>query len=156
MKPYVFIGFFVFLLAVVGKHFLLNPPQVASTALAEIRLPLQQPCDLQQTACIASDGSGRSIRFSLAPTPIPLMQELTASATTVGLADVRSARLTVEGVNMFMGYQYADLNPSSDGVWQGKLVLPVCSLEAMQWKASLRFEMATHGVNAEFPFTTSR
>ncbi len=150
MKPYVFIGFLVFLLAVVGKHFLLNQP----TSLAT--LALQTPCNLRQAPCVASDTAGHSIRFSISPTSIPLMQELTLKAETSGWGKVHSARLTVAGVNMFMGYQYADLTAGADGVLQGKLVLPVCTLETMQWQATLLAQTDTGQVSAAFPFETAR
>lgn len=156
MKPYVFIGIFIFALAVLGKTFLLTQLPATNPSQAAVALALQQPCDLRQAPCTASDAAGHAIRFSISPPTIPLMQELAVSAETAGWEAVHSARLTVEGVNMFMGYQYADLSADSTAVLRGKLVLPVCTLEAMQWQATLLVQTDAGQASAIFPFETSR
>lgn len=156
MKPYIFIGALAFALAVLGKTFLLEQLPATDPDQASQALTLQQPCDLRQAPCTASDAAGHAIRFSISPNTIPVMQELAVSAETTGWGEVGSARLSVAGVNMFMGYQYADLSTDGAAVLRGKLVLPVCTLEAMQWQATLLVQTDTGQVSATFPFESSR
>lgn len=160
MKQYFLIGLAGFVLAVIGKYFLLNsssvPDNDKSAQLPQIELSLQEPCQLREAACIARDNAGHSVRFSISPNTIPLMQDLQVTAETSGLQTVHSARLTVEGVNMFMGYQYADMQSDSTGKLNGKLILPVCTMEKMQWKADLEINIGTAILTASFPFETVR
>lgn len=159
MKQYVLIGIAGFVLAVIGKHFLLDSPHAPATddeaKLPQVQLRLQEPCNLHEAACIASNGQGRSVTFSISPQAIPLMKDLQVSAEVSGVENIRSARVTVEGVNMFMGYQYVDMQPESSGKLNGKLILPVCSMEKMQWKATLELVTDTEKIIAAYPFDTA-
>lgn len=160
MKGYILIGLAGFLLAVIGKYFLpdfVSPPPVDSSAnLPRLELTLQEPCLLREMPCTASDTAGHFVSFSLSPKNIPLMKELQVSAETSGIANIRSALLTVEGVNMFMGYQYADMRPDNTGKLNGKLTLPVCSMEKMQWKATLELVTDSVVISSSYPFETIR
>ena len=153
MKQYLFVGAVVFGLTVAGKLWL-GQSSPADAALPVMPLTLQTPCDLHQAPCVANDAAGRSISFSINPASIPLMQELVVQAETSGLSDVSSIRLMVEGVNMFMGYQYADLQATAVGHFSGKLILPVCTLEKMQWLATLEALTPAAKVQAKIPFET--
>lgn len=152
MKLYLLVAVVVFGLTVAGKLWLSG--HSPADALPAIELTVQSPCDLHQAPCTASDAAGRSIRFSINPASIPLMEELNVQADTSGLPDVSSIRLTVEGVNMFMGYQYADLQTVTAGRFSGKLILPVCTLEKMQWLATLEALTPDAKVQAKIPFET--
>ncbi|OQX12516.1 MAG: hypothetical protein BWK73_14665 [Thiothrix lacustris] len=148
---YLLLGLTVFVLTLAGKWWLDNRP---TTDLPSVGLSLQTPCDLHQAPCVASDAQGRSLRFSINPTNIPLMEELTVQVDTSGLADVNNVRLTVEGVNMFMGYQYAALKSTGATQFQGKLILPVCTLERMEWLATLDVFTADTKLQTKIPFVT--
>lgn len=160
MKGYILIALAGFVLAVIGKYFLAGfsspPPADSSANLPKLELTLQEPCVLREMPCIASDTAGRSVSFSISPKNIPLMTDLQVNAETSGMANIRSALLTVEGVNMFMGYQYADMRPDSTGKLNGKLILPVCSMEKMQWKATLELITDSVVIIATYPFDTVR
>ncbi|MDD5393541.1 MAG: hypothetical protein PHE17_11035 [Thiothrix sp.] len=142
-----------FLLSLSSAVYFFGPchKQVASV------LTLQQPCDLHAAPCLARDAAGHAIRFSLSPATLPVMQELTANAELQGLGGVTSARLTVEGANMYMGYQYAELKAAEPAnELRGKFILPVCSTEKMQWKATVSINSPTNSFSAVFPFETIR
>ena len=160
MKGYILIGLAGFVLAMIGKYFLLDvsspPPTDSSAHLPKLELTLQEPCLLHEMPCIASDTAGHSVSFRISPNNILLMKELQVSAETSGIANIRSALLTVEGVNMFMGYQYADMWPDSTGKLNGKLTLPVCSMEKMQWKATLELVTDSVVISSSYPFDTVR
>lgn len=119
-------------------------------------LTLQTPCDLNQSPCIARDTTGRSVRLQFTPTPIPLLQDVQVAVLPQGFSALTQAQLRVEGVNMFMGYQYSTLTADAAGQLHGKLMLPICSLQQMQWLARLEFDTATERFVAEFPFNTTR
>jgi hypothetical protein len=153
MKPVVLLGILAFFLGLGSMLIVFSLKNNQEITV----LQLQQPCDLHVAACVAEDTAGHSIRFSLSPPTIPLMQALTATAELQGLGNVTSAQLTVEGVNMYMGYQYAELKASaSTQALQGKFTLPVCSNEKMAWKATLTLNSPVNSVRAEFPFETIR
>lgn len=153
MKAYLLIGVLVFSLTVAGK-LLWDKRSSSANALPVVALTLQTPCDLHQAPCVASDAQGHSVRFSINPPSIPLMKKLAVQVETSGLPEVRSIRLTVEGVNMFMGYQYADLQASAAGQFSSPLILPVCTLEAMQWLATLDVLTPVATLQAKIPFET--
>jgi hypothetical protein len=150
MKLLVWIGVFALSAGIATVGFLFLAPTVPPASVLEV----QKPCDLHLAPCVAQDAAGHSIRFSLAPAAIPVMEELTVHAELQGFQQLASARVTVEGVNMYMGYQFADLQQQDALNLYGKLILPVCTLEEMQWKA--RFEANTDigKVVADFPFET--
>lgn len=61
------------------------------------------------------------------------------------------------GANMYMGYQYAELKATEPAnVLRGKRILPVCSTEKMQWKATVAINLPINSLSAEFPFETIR
>ncbi len=151
MMRYLLLGLTVFVLTVAGKWWFDSQP---ASELPSVALNLQTPCDLRQAPCVASDAQGRSVRFSINPANIPLMEELTIQVDTSGLAEVNNVRLTVEGVNMFMGYQYAELKSTGTAQFQGKLILPVCTLERMEWLATLDVFTPDIKLQAKMPFVT--
>jgi hypothetical protein len=153
MKTYLLIGVLVFSLTVAGKM-LWDKHASPTDDLPVMALTLQTPCDLHQAPCVASDAQGHSVHFSINPPSIPLMEKLAVQVETSGLPEVRSIRLTVEGVNMFMGYQYADLQAAAAGQFSGQLILPVCTLEAMQWLATLDVMTPLVQLQAKIPFET--
>lgn len=123
-------------------------------------LTTQEPCELHQGACEATGQAQQRVRVSLAPTPLPLMKTVTTSVEISGFSEVLSARFQVEGVNMFMGYQQAALQPehppkdSSPVTLAGEFMLPVCSNEVMHWQGTLYLQTRTGLFRAAFPFTT--
>lgn len=119
-------------------------------------LTLQTPCDFNQSPCVASDVSGRRVRIQFTPTPVPLLQEVQVTVLPYGFSALKQAQLRIEGVNMFMGYQYSSLIPDTTGQLSGTFRLPICSQQQMQWLARLELDTATGRFVAEFPFNTTR
>lgn len=155
----VLIASLFFLLAFVGTWFLSRESEDISTGsgLPVDHWMLQEPCVLQQEPCTATaDDNSGSITFSITPNSIPLLKELTITVTTTGIANVSHAKVIVEGVNMFMGYQKAELQRINDNTLQGHLTLPICSNTHMEWQASLNLTTSAHEITAVFPFETNR
>jgi hypothetical protein len=153
MKLLVWVGVFALSAGIATVGFLSLSSPTVPVPLAGV-LEVQTPCDLHSAPCVARDPVGHSIRFSLAPATIPVMEELTVHAELQGFKQLASARVTVEGVNMYMGYQFADLQKQDASNLSGKLILPVCTLDKMQWKAHLEANTDIGKVVADFPFET--
>ena len=150
MKLRVYIGSFLAALVIAaGSFWAYSQPVVAVESLT-----LQQPCDLHQAACEAHDNQGRSVQLRFTPNTLPLMQPLTATVAVHGVSNVRSLQLSVEGVNMYMGFQSVTLQNKNATDWQGELILPVCTQATMQWQASLLLDTPTGKIQALFPFVT--
>ena len=142
MKLWVFIaGFVVALVAALGYFLIKSVPEDVS--VVHHHLTLQQPCDLHLAPCVAADNAGRSVRFQFTPADIPLMKELTVQVDIDGIPAYQAAQVIVEGTNMFMGYQRAELRTDIASSLTGTLVLPVCTLEKMAWQATLDIETPT-------------
>ena len=154
MKPWVWLAIFVTSLVIASGVFL--GWQTPSTPAKTNRLIVQMPCDLNQSACQAADQQGHQIQFSLSPTPIPLMQNLTAQLMVKGWKDIQEAQVSIEGVNMYMGQQFTFLQPNATKQWHGNLMLPICSESNMQWQASVHIQSADKFYVATFPFMTTR
>lgn len=154
MKPWVFIIAFVVALVAASAYFL-SKKSSENTAVVH-HLTLQQPCDLHLAPCVAVDNAGRSVRFQFTPAAIPLMKELTVQVDIDGIPAYQAAQVIVEGTNMFMGYQRAELRTDTASSLTGTLVLPVCSREKMAWQATLDIETPMGKVQAIFPFVTQR
>lgn len=152
MKLAVFTGVFLSSLGLAIGYFLFS----ASVPSPDVSVfHLQEPCNLRVSPCVARDSIGRSIQFQLSPKTLPLMQALTAEVSLQGIEDVQSARVVVEGVNMFMGFQHTELLPQGQTL-TGQLVLPVCSMERMEWAATVELVSARETFRAVFPFVTQR
>lgn len=153
MKTWALYGF-AFLLALIVAAGGFWYWQTQSQQAAE--LSLQVPCDLRKAACTASDSAGHSVQFSITPTTIPLMQELTLRVQVQQLPAVQTIGVKIDGLNMYMGYQYAKLEAVDQHHYQGKLILPVCTEAHMQWQASVLINTPEQTYRAAFPFDTFR
>lgn len=146
---------FIFVLALLvaaGAFLFLTPAQSTAQVLA-----LDGTCDLHVADCHAGNQTGgKLVTFALLPRQIPLMKEVLVQTRLQGFRKVSKAQVVVEGMNMFMGYQFTPLQQGADGLWQGKLVLPVCTLEVMEWQARVELSTSEGLYQASFPFTTNR
>jgi hypothetical protein len=121
-----------------------------------IPLTVQSPCDLQQGVCHAQDAQGHGVSLQLTPHPIPLMKPVTAQVVVQGMDAVNGVMVVVQGVNMDMGFQRAQLIATQPPQWSGAFTLPVCANAAMQWQATVTVQTPTATFVAPFLFTTQR
>lgn len=110
-------------------------------------------CQLEQATCQASDSLKHQVEVTLSPKPVPVMETVQLQTKLSNFTDVTSIKVTITGVNMFMGYQYADLKPQN-GQWQGTFTLPICTTQHMQWLAQVDIQTASSVFRADFPFNT--
>lgn len=149
---------FAFLLGFGVMYVWTQQPTVSSSDshLPQVHLTGSAACKLGPQVCKASNAQQQVISLQLSPAEIPLMTDLQVDVTTQGISDIQQAKMVVEGVNMYMGYQRVDLNVIAQGKLEGTLVLPICSQSHMQWKAVLSIRTNTSEYITEFPFETNR
>lgn len=153
MKFPLLITVFVLSLVVTGGVFLFLEPAPQSAQM----LTVENNCDLHTSDCNAHSSVGdKSLSLALLPRQIPLMKELLVQTRPQGFTDISKMQVIVEGINMYMGYQSATLMPDTSGSWSGQLVLPVCTLETMEWQARVEITTTDGFYQARFPFTTTR
>ena len=89
--------------------------------------------------------------FGLSPLPPRVMQPMQVTVSLDGPAT--AVWVDFVGLNMDMGFNRAELTADRQGLWQGQVVLPICSASEMQWEA--RVSVAGQGrIEARFRFTT--
>lgn len=120
------------------------------------RATMQAGCDLHISACSAFFLDGKKATLSLTPKTIPLLKPINAELTLEGL-DAKSVQLNIVGLNMNMGINHNTLTHINKQLLTGKIILPICSTEKMQWEA----QAIIHTTNnktfvAPFNFSTSR
>jgi len=93
-------------------------------------------CDLRQQACNSAFSDEKVVRFSLSPSDIPLLKPLQA---TVELKGIQAEKVVIDviGLNMDMGYNRPQLANNGDNTYIASLILPVCTLERMEWEARI-------------------
>lgn len=112
-------------------------------------------CALDKRACTVQGQQGEQLTLSVLPKPIPVLKDVQVTLQNVqGLGQLKQAEVTVEGVDMFMGYQSASLQATAKAPWQGTFVLPICSSNVMQWQLILDLQTTSGHYQAVFPFQT--
>ena len=110
-------------------------------------------CDLQKQACAASLPSGGSIKLSLGNRPVPLVKPFAVEVVAKGIQPARIA-VDFSGVEMNMGYNRPELQPSGAGRFVGEATLPVCITGQMDWQATVLVEAGSQRIAVPFRFTT--
>lgn len=121
----------------------------------ETRLPLDPSCDLRAGSCTSRIPDHGSIRFSIDPREIPLLEPLRLRVRLDG-AGPSSVAVEITGVNMDMGFNRVMLSERVAGVYEGEAVLPVCSHRKMVWEALVRVETGGRRLAAPYQFYTLR
>lgn len=131
-----------------GSPFLLKSPTI-------IQLTSAADCFLQERSCTAVSEQ-MQISLSLNPQPVPLMKPVQALVKVKGLKDLHVVELKVEGLNMYMGFQTAQLMRLSETDWQGSFSLPICSEREMQWRVMANLKSPHADYQASFNLSTHR
>jgi hypothetical protein len=131
----------------------------ADNAGKSVALTVQGDCELStDSVCTALDNEGHKVSFSLSPRPVPLLKDVQVVATVQGLQHIRTAQVSIEGVNMYMGIQIIPLEiaaAAAESRLSGTMQLPICTSRIMEWKATLILQTADKVYRAAFPFTTT-
>ncbi|HHC74560.1 MAG TPA: hypothetical protein ENK78_05760 [Thiothrix sp.] len=112
-----------------------------------------EQCELHQQACYLTLPTGGRVGLTVTPANLPL---LTPLEWQVSLDQIKAKQVVLDivGLNMDMGYNRTTLVPAtltsnlmSEGVgeqstqvFRGQALLPICTLDTMQWEARLLIE----------------
>lgn len=125
---------------------LLNP-EIAATA------PLDPECDLRAGPCSALFTGGGKVSFGISPEAIPVVEPLRLEVRLEGL-EARDVEVDFQGVDMNMGYNRTELQPSGADHFSGTGMLPVCVRHAMEWEARVLLHTDRGLLAAPFRFIT--
>lgn len=132
--------------------------QTSPTLLSTRSNPITQvqaTCLLNKRDCSATVAQGQ-VTLSLNPKPTPLMKDIQVQLTTKGLGMLNAVHLKIEGLNMYMGFQTADLKQVAEGEWHGSFSLPICSESQMHWQLTVDLKSAEQAYQTNFQFITQR
>ncbi len=122
---------------------------------------LQSACDLRQAPCTAIFVDGETVTLEVSPKSIPLLEPLRLIVSLEGnsYSDPSSIDVQFEGINMEMPFVWTtltQLQPPSKlkREYNGKAILPVCSLQRMKWEARVSIKTPKGMKVAVFPFYT--
>ena len=116
-----------------------------------VRLAPDPSCDVGRAPCALALPDGGGLSLSLAPLPPRVMQPMRLRVELSGAAD--AVWVDFVGINMDMGLNRAELSPQGAGLWEGQVVLPICSAAEMLWEARVMVQSGG-GIEAPFRFTT--
>lgn len=116
------------------------------------RLPVDQQCDLATAPCELRLPDGARVQIALAPLPPKALLPLTLTLRSE--AEITAAWVDVVGVDMEMGVSRSELVGADKGLWQGRLVLPICSSTRMHWEARLYLQREQGLIEAPLHFST--
>lgn len=109
-------------------------------------------CDLAEGACGLRLTDGQHVTLSLSPRPLKVMVPLQLEVT---LAEpVTAVWVEFVGQNMVMGLNGVELVAVNQGLWQGQIVLPICTAAQMQWEARVFIQQGQTRIEAPFRFNT--
>ncbi|MFK5893612.1 MAG: hypothetical protein QM504_10360 [Pseudomonadota bacterium] len=128
----------------------MNVP-VEITAQAEI----DESCDINLQACSLSISNVGQVTFSITPTPIPLVSDLSLLVKT-NLKGIKQVMVDFKGMDMEMGPNQIILKKNANGDFFGKGMLPVCIRYSMHWKASIYVETSDGLYVAPYVFETHK
>lgn len=145
----------VFLLGVEGYLALQSrlPPQ--SNLSNPIQLVSLESCLLNEGICTVSK-EPLQLSLELTPQPVPLMKPVQAKMQLIGLNNLESISLKIEGENMYMGFQTVQLAKLNESDWQGNFSLPICSTSEMHWRVTANLTAPQQAYQASFKLITQR
>ena len=127
--PAVFSGVIVlFLLAGLVLHY------VGGAQAESFRV--DEGCDLRVSSCRATTVGGKSVRLTISPDGIPLLQPLTVTVELGGI-DASSVEVVFRGVDVDMGRLAYPLSSNDRRKFTGGASLSVCTQRRMSWEASV-------------------
>ncbi len=118
------------------------------------QVPAPASCDLARAVCHLAWPDGERVTVGLSPIPPQVMKPL--SFSLAGDVAIDAAWVDVVGLNMDMGFTRTELVPAADGLWKGRLVLPLCATSVMHWEAKLFVQRKSGLTETPMRFTTGR
>ncbi|MDP3483540.1 MAG: hypothetical protein Q8S05_09565 [Sulfuricella sp.] len=118
-------------------------------------LPLDETCSLSRETCSVRLPDGGTLKFSIGPRPVPLLQTLTLEIHIEG-SNIRPVEVDFSGVDVPMAFNRAYPAPAPGGVYTAQTMLPLCASGRMVWQASVLLEKGDSRLLVPFRFETER
>jgi len=118
-------------------------------------LPLGETCSLSKETCSARLPDGGTLKFSLGPRPVPLLQTLTLEIR-ISDSDAHPVEVGFTGVDVPMAFSRAYPAPAPGGIYTAQTMLPLCASDRMVWQASVLLEKGDDRLLVPFRFETER
>ncbi len=109
-------------------------------------------CDLQQSRCAAAL-PGATVELEFLTRPIPLARPFQVALDTRGI-DALRVELDFSGVEMDMGYNRALLTPVGEGRYTAEVIIPVCIMGKMTWRATAIIHTREQRLSIPYEFVT--
>ena len=116
------------------------------------QLGIAEGCDAAVTTCFVREGS-ITISLKMGPGVTPLQPFPLTLAITGEKNAVEKVLVDFQMQGMDMGSNRYRLEPQQ-GVWQGRVTLPMCMASRMDWRAIIEFMVDGEPVQVGFPFHT--
>ena len=121
-------------------------------------------CQLNVSACEASfqiiDESShltqttfKTVKLSIDPNPIPLLKPFNLKVKA-GLDRINKVVVEFKGKEMDMGPNQTELALQKDGYYTGQGVLPICTIDTMNWVAQVYIQTDKKLFLSQFNFVT--
>lgn len=120
---------------------------------ATVKLSYDPDCDLRKGPCISRLPNGKGVSFAIEPRSIPLLEELQLEVRTSDQS-IEKVSVDINGIEMNMGINQAQLEPLGNGRYTGKADLSVCIHEVMEWEAKVFLHQAKQVIEVPFRFIT--
>lgn len=115
-------------------------------------LGVAEGCDAAVTTCFVRDRS-LTISLKMGPGVTPLQPFPLTLAIAGQKNAVENVLVDFQMKGMDMGSNRYRLQPQQ-GVWQGRVTLPMCTASRMDWRAIIEFMLDGEPVQVVFPFHT--
>ena len=112
-------------------------------------------CTPQSGDCVYALAGQGELRLSLEPrSGIRPMEPLTARLE-YSAEGMRATAMTLTGLNMEMGHNRFPFRASGSG-FEASVIIPVCTLERMEWEALVDVEIQGRRLSVPFRFAVER
>jgi hypothetical protein len=136
-----------------GAGYFLNSQPANLYEEADLSLPVDPDCVLNEAVCERNIAASGSVEFSIEPRPILGASPLTFKLSADNL-EVLSAAIELKGVSMNMGSYRFDLQQDGNGGFIAEGNLPVCVRNQMLWQADVWIETRVQGrIKVSYLFT---
>jgi hypothetical protein len=112
-------------------------------------------CDPRADSCIYDYAPGGEIRFSLQPQERIKPMEPLKAIIEYPEGEMSASSLLLTGLNMQMGQNRFTFHKDGDA-YSARIMIPVCTLDRMEWQALVRMTIRGRRVAVPFHFAVER
>lgn len=149
MKKWLTTGFSVLCAAALAYAYLFYQPQTNANLVILAKVA---DCQVNQTICSVAIDEQHTIDVTIKPFNA---KPMTSLALEVRGQDIKSASITIDGINMAMPGFPVKLTAAENNLFTGETSLGLCGQSDMQWQANVTIDIAGTAYLIPFIFTTT-